>query len=85
MLKTILFIKHSAPLSEFHQVKKKMCVCGCAHARVCVWGWGGVAVAVDTLYLIPDSQKWSAYYSFVTYIGASACNVLMTAPVYLEL
>lgn len=48
-------------------------------------GGGGVAVAVDTLYLIPDSQKWSADISFVTYIGASACNVLMTAPVYLEL
>lgn len=48
-------------------------------------GGGGVAVAVDTLYLIPDSHKWSAYYSFVTYIGASACNVLMTGPVYLEL
>lgn len=66
-----------------------MCVCGCvcARARACVYGrgGGGVAVAVDTLYLIPDSQKWSAYYSFVTYIGASACNVLMTAPVYLEL
>lgn len=62
-----------------------VCVCVCARARVCVWEGGGVAVAVDTLYLIPDSQKWSVYYSFVTYIGASACNVLMTAPVYLEL
>lgn len=63
-----------------------MCVCGCAHARVCVGlGGGGVAVAVDTLYLIPDSQKWSADISFVTYIGASACNAFMTAPVYLEL
>lgn len=63
-----------------------MFVCVCARARVCVWeGGGGVAVAVDTLYLIPDSQKWSANYSFVAYIGASACNVLMTAPVYLEL
>lgn len=61
--------------------KKDVCVC----ARVCVWEGGGVAVAVDTLYLIPDSHKWSADYSFVTYIGASACNVLMTAPVYLEL
>lgn len=63
-----------------------VCVCVCVCARVCVWeGGGGVAVAVDTLYLIPDSQKWSADISFVTYIGASACNVLMTAPVYLEL
>lgn len=64
-----------------------MCLCVCVRARVCVYGSGcwGVAVAVDTLYLIPDSHKWSAYYSFVTYIGASACNVLMTAPVYLEL
>lgn len=62
-----------------------MCVCVCVRARVCMGGGGGVAVAVDTLYLIPDSQKWSADISFVTYIGASACNVLMTAPVYLEL
>lgn len=62
-----------------------LCVCVCARACVYVYGRGGVAVAVDTLYLIPDSQKWSADISFVTYIGASACNVLMTAPVYLEL
>lgn len=63
-----------------------MCLCVCARARAYVYGrGGGVAVAVDTLYLIPDSQKWSANYSFVAYIGASACNVLMTAPVYLEL
>lgn len=62
-----------------------VCVCVCARACVCMGGGGGVAVAVDTLYLIPDSQKWSADISFVTYIGASACNVLMTAPVYLEL